>query len=856
MKFNKLIINSFGKLQNFETELSDGLNIIYGENESGKTTLMSFIKMMLYGAGGGNGSDLSRYPRKKYSPWDGDKFEGAIEYTDDNGARFRLERAFGASNATDKITLWSLDSNEKIPLDSKQPGEQILGINGESFARTCFIASAGAFDGKEKEGELSAKLSNLATTGDESVSHKLVAARIEDAKTKIKSKSGKAGILDKLYMTRRDLEDELDGALKREKEKEEIAAECVALQNRTDACKIEIGRIVKQLEYAEKYEKYTEKKRYSALSEEINKLEAEHTKKSDKYASFGDEYISEIRDLFSDLKNLKDQYKEQQDRISSIKKKPAAAEKAVTKELIANAKALEDELATINSTVEMINTNSHSAQTAAALSAAELYKTACEKVEELEREVANLRKIVNANKIQNAERPPRINFPLLIFGGIVIVGSAVLAAVIKNSGFYYIIILGLIAAVLSMGEFFKKHSPTKPDEFDSNALRLSQQAYELEKAKAERALRDENLKNEEKNQQEEAERLSLRLEEYSKEKEDVSRRLSLILKSHGCKSSDELVQLHISQKTSESDAAALENAEKESLSRLNQSFAQRQELLFKRLSDYKEVSSLEQARSVYEELVTARKEITRLANKIQSKKEALSDLAGNEAAQTEPVEDMAPPSEDISETKRRYQEIDTELRKTNEKLIALETGLDLKYQGFREVAAIEVLIKECDEKIRFLEERWESLNIASNALEEAFSELRKSFGAILDDEASTYFSRLTGGKYEKLLINRDFEINARESSASPIREWQYLSGGTIDQAYLSLRLALVRLIGEGVALPVMLDDVFSQYDDGRTSRGFETLGEFAAQNQVVFFTCHKEIQRLAQPVSSFLKKLS
>ena len=49
MKIQKLQINGFGKLKNKEVRLNDGINIIYGENEAGKSTLLKFISAMFYG---------------------------------------------------------------------------------------------------------------------------------------------------------------------------------------------------------------------------------------------------------------------------------------------------------------------------------------------------------------------------------------------------------------------------------------------------------------------------------------------------------------------------------------------------------------------------------------------------------------------------------------------------------------------------------------------------------------------------------------------------------------------------------------------------------------------------------------
>lgn len=70
MKINKLHIGSFGKFKDYELELKDGFQIVYGNNEDGKSTLMAFIKMMLYRKLEG-GKDINKNFRKKYQPWDG-----------------------------------------------------------------------------------------------------------------------------------------------------------------------------------------------------------------------------------------------------------------------------------------------------------------------------------------------------------------------------------------------------------------------------------------------------------------------------------------------------------------------------------------------------------------------------------------------------------------------------------------------------------------------------------------------------------------------------------------------------------------------------------------------------------------
>ena len=79
MKIKHLKINGFGKLKQQEISLSNGINIIYGKNESGKSSLLKFISCMLYGASKNkNGRDISDFER--FKPWKTEEFSGKIEY--------------------------------------------------------------------------------------------------------------------------------------------------------------------------------------------------------------------------------------------------------------------------------------------------------------------------------------------------------------------------------------------------------------------------------------------------------------------------------------------------------------------------------------------------------------------------------------------------------------------------------------------------------------------------------------------------------------------------------------------------------------------------------------------------------
>ena len=92
MRISKIYISAFGKLKDFTLEFDKGLNIIFGENEDGKTTVMSFIRAMFYGTGKKTQA-LETSLRQKYTPMDGSSMGGRIYY-EFSGKNYCLERIF------------------------------------------------------------------------------------------------------------------------------------------------------------------------------------------------------------------------------------------------------------------------------------------------------------------------------------------------------------------------------------------------------------------------------------------------------------------------------------------------------------------------------------------------------------------------------------------------------------------------------------------------------------------------------------------------------------------------------------------------------------------------------------------
>lgn len=138
MKILKMHVYNYGKLSDFTLDFNDNLNVIKSDNGTGKTTITSFIKTMLYGISD-NGKSVSTSTRMHYAPWNGNKFGGYLDISHNN-KKYRIERTFNANNTTnDTFTLIDLDTNLKSSDYSSNIGYEILSLNSDSFERTLFI---------------------------------------------------------------------------------------------------------------------------------------------------------------------------------------------------------------------------------------------------------------------------------------------------------------------------------------------------------------------------------------------------------------------------------------------------------------------------------------------------------------------------------------------------------------------------------------------------------------------------------------------------------------------------------------------------------------------------------------------
>ena len=184
MKINNLKINGYGKIKNKELNLNNGINIIHGKNEAGKSTTLSFINNMFYGIlKTKNGKAISDFD--KYKPWKTEEFSGKINYTLDNGQSYEVYREFKKknpiiydNNLNDISNQYIIDKSNGINFLNEQ-----IGIDRDIFENTVITYQDGIKLSKSSQNTIIQKISNLVSSGDENISFKKTLDKINKLQT-------------------------------------------------------------------------------------------------------------------------------------------------------------------------------------------------------------------------------------------------------------------------------------------------------------------------------------------------------------------------------------------------------------------------------------------------------------------------------------------------------------------------------------------------------------------------------------------------------------------------------------------------------------------------------------------------
>ncbi len=713
----KELFATFGSLDNKKLSLKDGLNIVHGRNEAGKSTWGAFIRAMLYGISTREKAKAGYIPDKeRYLPWNGNPMYGKCTLIC-GGDQISIERTSGKSGVFSKVEAKNLSRGGSAPT-----GEELCGIARGVYDRCAFIGQAKL--AVDRDADTEKKILSLASSGEETVSACEVISRLEKKQRLIRSPRGLGTLCD--------LEKEITKKISDIEYAKSTAEELARTEESLAAYTREEKQLLRAIEIARAEEKKGARL-ISLRAEEALREAEEKIRKYDNHPTKAD------YELFSaDVATL--------NRLS-------LSAQAIKASLATDELEYENALKEISESRAFSGMNLALARERAAADTARLEKS-------------RKRKLSPAGILS-------LCAALLLAGGSFAMYQSgnipVLAAGVASSICFAVVgcILILTAGKRELRECTNEMT-ARYGGADSETIEQALISYSTALSRVDDALGQ--------------------LSEKREAQSELSGKLQFSQKAV----TEMLLRFGI-------DAASPDDGGN----------------IMKTMADEREAA--------YTALREAR-------------------------IRAEAINSAQPDGDDTIEYTE--DEIPTlslaELTSAAEEKAAVRKNLELTLAALRErLSGVDISrsVSELDlmrEKEKNLTHSFDAFSLAIKYIGEAEAELSERFSPEVEKRTSEIFSALCGGSFEVVRIrNRDFDMDVATGVASARRDGLFLSRGTLDELYFSLRLALCELIPpEEGSPPIILDDAFVNFDDDRLSRALMLLKELSKKRQIILFSCH------------------
>lgn len=901
MKIKQIEIKNFGKLNDFELSFGENQNIIYGNNEQGKSTIMAFIKAMFYGFSSPRNKDVFKDLRRKYLPWSGHNISGALEF-DFEGKTYRIERSFGdtARKDTLRIINKSLNKSEDIPARD-EPGRKYFDMSESSFEKSVFIGQIGSVIDLEsdKENEIIKRLQNLASSGDETQSFSEVDANLQAVIEKIKSKSGRIGEYDKLTKAEGVLQDQRIDAIDMEELKLGMQNDYLELSEKRDNIGILLKDAENVLEEITRFDKFKRLSKIVQKSKEIDKLGDGLNIASSKLEKDGFvvtlEFIEELKNKLQSLQSEKSlildkesEIKELQDKISAF---DPSQQGVLSKDVYDSINSAVNLLSSLKEQKPNLEFKINSLENE--LRQGEQKQEEMNKLEIKQREyskrLSDMEEQITKASADIADKsikttPKTTPNAFIAVAAALAVLSALGAMLIPFMPLYAVTLIFVISLIVRIAI----------NRRDSKSAGLKECEQTAENSALQSSLTDNlNFVKSEKNEIEsQIAKLSLEpgltrsQEDYRNEiaklrsdladtNDSITQNETLLNENYmkyEVADFNSLQQKYMRASSADDQAASFREQLEQKNTQISILKQQNEEnlkvfasLFAKIMTDgFFNPANLEEASEKVNEIVGLFYEVANSKKLYDDKQKDLRYELNGTALSVIKLEhyemQQSYGSINMSEYEARLSELGNEelnskmitLRdefySLDSKMIQLQTKMAHEFLGRKELSEIDEEIKTNKQLQEYYLYQHEALMAAKKALQDAFEDMQQSFGPVVNQKCASIFSQITGGKYQDIMVSKDLNISVREPFNNTTHEWKYLSNGTVDQVYFSLRLAISEIFtGSDGGLPIFLDDAFLQYDDDRAKNAMDFVGRYAKEKdtQVFMFTCHKSLLEFA-----------
>lgn len=285
MEIQKIHIENFGKLHDFDMDFQKGINIIRASNGWGKSTLAAFLKAMFYGLEYSTKRSLKDNERKRYAPWQGGVFGGNMVFKA-KGKSYRAERFFGIKNKEDTFALYDLDTGLLSSDYSERLGEELFHLDRTAFERSSFFAQQD-FSASLND-SLNARLTHVEEDAGDMQNYEKAVSSLE-GRMKYFRKTGQRGHIAQLEEERRKIQSDLAECRRQEESVTALQQEIVSAVQQQEALRNVIAQKEILLRKAQDYETLAERKsRYEELIRQTKDREQQLRAVGEQLKQFGD----------------------------------------------------------------------------------------------------------------------------------------------------------------------------------------------------------------------------------------------------------------------------------------------------------------------------------------------------------------------------------------------------------------------------------------------------------------------------------------------------------------------------------------------------------------------------------------
>lgn len=183
MKICELLLKNFGKFSDKHIVLTDGMHILYGENESGKSTVHTFIKGMLFGLERGRGRAANSDVFSRYEPWKNPNYYSGSLTLEAGGRHFVIDRNF--DKYAKKVQIVCQEDGESLSAEDGDLDMLLDGLSASGYDNTVSVAQLKARPGNSLAAELRNYATSYYVTGDSDLDLEAALENLADSRKEI-----------------------------------------------------------------------------------------------------------------------------------------------------------------------------------------------------------------------------------------------------------------------------------------------------------------------------------------------------------------------------------------------------------------------------------------------------------------------------------------------------------------------------------------------------------------------------------------------------------------------------------------------------------------------------------------------